>query len=121
MQTIILQGDGEEQEDMSMLVMQVGKHNPETCPAYFDKFRGATLKWFETAEANCAKFGVKMIGFWTDHPTHTVYMLFDTPNMDAMMGLMMTPETMAMMSFQSITSFPVFDFKQTWDLIKASK
>jgi len=104
-----------------MLVMQVAKHSPEACPAFSDKYRAVTLKWFEKAEANCAKFGVKMIGLWTDHPTHRVFMLFDTPNMDAMMGLMMTPETQAMMSFQSIKTFPVFDFKQTWDMIKGSK
>jgi hypothetical protein len=91
-----------------MLVMQVAKHSPEACPAFSDKYRAVTL-------------GVKMIGFWTDHPTHKVIMLFDTPNMDAMMGLMMTPETQAMMSFQSIKTFPVFDFKQTWDMIKGSK
>ena len=37
------------------------------------------------------------------------------------MGLAMTPETMAMMSFQRIKTFPVMDFKQTWDMIKHSK
>ena len=104
-----------------MLVMQIAKHSPESCPEYSDKYRAVTLKWFETANANCAKFGVKMVGFWTDHPGHTVFMLFDTPNMDAMMGVMMTPETMAMLSFQSITTIPVFDFKQTWDMIKNAR
>ncbi len=104
-----------------MLVMQVAKHSPESCPEYSDKYRAATLRWFETANANCAKFGVKMIGFWNDHPAHTVYMLYDAPNMEAMIGLMMTPEVMAMMAFQKFTTFPVFDFKQTWDMIKGAK
>ncbi|OPY34970.1 MAG: hypothetical protein A4E32_00003 [Methanomassiliicoccales archaeon PtaU1.Bin124] len=104
-----------------MLVMQVAEHSPETCPAFMDRYRAVTLRWFEKVESNCAKFGVKMIGFWTDHPAHRVYMLFETPSMDAMMGLMMTPETQSMMSFQKIRSFPVFDFKQTWDMIKGAK
>ncbi|MCG7840795.1 MAG: hypothetical protein MIO87_02670 [Methanomassiliicoccales archaeon] len=104
-----------------MLVMQVAKHSPESCPEYSDTYRAATLKWFETAEANCAKFGVKMIGFWNDHPTHISFMLFEAPSMEAMLGLSMTPETMAMMSFQKIRTFPVFDFKQTWDMIKSAK
>jgi len=104
-----------------MLVMQMAKHSPESCPAFVDKYRAATLRWFETVESNCAKYGVKMIGFWNDHPTHSVYMLFETPSMDAMMGLMMTPETQAMMSFQRIKTFPVFDLKQTWDMIKGAK
>ncbi len=104
-----------------MLVMQVAEHSPETYPAFMDKYRAATLRWFETAESNCAKFGVKMIGFWNDHPSHTVYMLFEAPSMDAMMGVMMTPETQSMMSFQKIKAFPVFDFKQTWEMIKRSK
>jgi hypothetical protein len=108
-------------EREQMLVMQVAKHSPEVCPAYNDKYRAVTLKWFESAEANCAKFGVKMIGFWTDHPNHLVFMLFDAPSMEAMIGLSMTPETMAMMAFQSIKTFPVVDFKQTWDMIKHSK
>jgi uncharacterized protein with GYD domain len=108
-------------EPEQMLVMQVAKHSPESCPEYTDKYRGVTLRWFETAEANCAKFGVKMVGFWTDHPTHTVYMLFETPSMEAMMGMAMTPETMAMMSFQNIKTFPVMDFKQTWEMIKHAK
>jgi hypothetical protein len=104
-----------------MLVMQVARHSPDSCPAFLDKYRAVTLKWFEKAEENCSKFGVKMIGFWNDHPSHTVYMLFETPSMDTMLGLMMTPETQAMMSFQSIKTFPVFDFKQTWDMIKGGK
>ncbi len=101
-----------------MLVMQVAKHSPEVCPAYNDKYKAVTLKWFESADRLCAKFGIKMVGFWTDHPNHHVFMLFDTPNMDALMGMSMQPEVVAMMAFQTIKTFPVMDFKQTWDIIK---
>jgi len=103
-----------------MLVMQVAKHSPEACPAFMDKYKAVTLRWFESVESNCAKFGVKLVGFWNDHPSHTVYMLFEAPGMDALMRLMMTPETQSMMSFQVIRTFPVFDFKQTWDMIKSA-
>lgn len=101
-----------------MLVMQVAKHSPEVCPAYDEKYKAVTLKWFESAEHLCAKFGIKMLGFWTDHPGHTVIMLYDTPSMDAFIGMTMQPEVVAMMAFQSFTTFPVMDFKQTWDIIK---
>jgi hypothetical protein len=47
-----------------------------------------------------------------------VFMLYDTPNMDALMGMSMQPEVVALMAFQTIKTFPVMDFKQTWDIIK---
>jgi hypothetical protein len=48
-------------------------------------------------------------------------MLFDTPSMEVLMGISMTPETKAMIAFQTKKTFPVFDFNQTWDMIKHAK
>lgn len=101
-----------------MLVMQVAEHRPEVCPVYNDEYKSVTLKWFESVDRLCAKSGIKMLGFWTDHPAHRVFMLYDTPSMDAMMGMSMQPEVVAMLAFQTIKTFPVLDFKQTWDIIK---
>lgn len=101
-----------------MFVMQVTTHPAELCPSHNDKFRAATVNWYEKIESTCAKYGIKFVGSWDDHPGHTVYVLYDTPSMDVLMKFMMEPEMMAPLMFCTGRVFPVFDHKQTLSIIK---
>jgi len=101
-----------------MYVMQVTTHPADQCPAHNSKYRDLTVNWYERIESLSAKFGVKFVGSWDDHPGHTVYVLYETPSMDNLMALFMDPEASAPMSFCTGRVFPVFDHQQTLALIK---
>lgn len=103
-----------------MLVMMAMKHSPETCPAYNSKYRDMSVKWFENVGSIAAKYGVKFVNSWTDHPMHTLYALFDTQSMDNMMKLAMDPEMSVGMAFNKIRTFPVLDHQQTLAIVKQS-
>jgi hypothetical protein len=98
--------------------MQISKHSPEACPAYDKKYLAMTLTWFDKIGPLAQKHGVKFINSYTDHPSHVVYVLFDSPSMDAVMGLMMEPEIMTMMAFCKTRVFPVMDHKSTEAMLK---
>ncbi|MDW5561957.1 MAG: hypothetical protein SA339_01935 [Methanomassiliicoccus sp.] len=101
-----------------MLVMQVTRHPADLCPAYHDKFREITVQWYENIESIASKFGVKFLGSWDDHADHSVYVLYDTPSMDNLMGMMMDPVASGPMAFCSGRVFPVFDHQTTLNMIK---
>lgn len=101
-----------------MFVMQVTKHPAEACPAYDKKYLPMTLNWYEKVESIAKKHGIKFIGSWDDHMSHRVFVLYETPSMDAIMAMMMEPEQMAMLSFCSGRVFPVFDHQQTYQMLK---
>ena len=67
------------------------------------------VNWFEKVEATATKRGVKYMGAYTDGMAHTVYALYDTPNMDAMSKLSVEPDMMALSTFCTGRMFPVID------------
>ena len=101
-----------------MLLMQVTTHPADLCPTHEPKYRALTINWYEKVESLAAKYGVKFLGSYDDHPAHTVYVLYDTPSMDNFMKLSMEPEFAAPMNFCSGRVFPVFDHKTTLSLIR---
>jgi hypothetical protein len=101
-----------------MLVMQVTKHPADLCPAYHDKFRAITVGWYENIESIAAKFGVRFLGSWDDHASHTVFVLYETPSMDSLMAMMMDPVASGPLAFCTSRVFPVFDHKTTLNMIK---
>lgn len=101
-----------------MLFMMIATHSPESCPAIHPQFRAATLAWFEQIESLYKKYGMKSLGFWNDHPGHTVYSVFEAPNLEAVMGLSMEPVYHAMLGFQNFRVFPVVPGEQVYQMIK---
>ncbi len=72
----------------------------------------------ENADKIAAKYGIKIVGFWNDHPDHCVYIIYDTPSMDAMMGMAMDPMTMPLYSFQTMTTRPVLTANEVLAMMK---
>ena len=101
-----------------MMVMQVTTHPAEQCPTHNPTYRDQTINWYEKIESIAAKFGVRFVGSYDDHPGHTVYVLYETPSMDNLMAMMMDPEAASPMSFCTGRVFPVFDHQQTLSMIK---
>lgn len=101
-----------------MLVLQIAKHSPETCPAYDKKNLATTVNWYEKLEAITAKHKTKVVEVLNDHPGHTIYAVYETPSMDVFMGLMMEPEWMAPLAFCTSEIKPVFSAKETLAMLK---
>jgi hypothetical protein len=106
---------------MTYTFVQISKHAPETCPEYNPKYRAMTLNWFETIDSMAAKYGIKVIGNWTDHPAHTVMVVYEAPSLDNLMGLMMEPSFACMMAFCTTKVTPVMTAKDTYGMIKQAK
>jgi hypothetical protein len=104
-----------------MLYMSVSTHAPENCPAFNPKTRAIFHAYFAKAEALSKKYGVKIVGSWTDHPAHTNYVVMDIPSEEAAIGFMMEPEIHAMLGFCTMRSFPVMTDEQTLKIIKEAK
>lgn len=84
-----------------MYVMQISKHTAESCPDYNPKYRDIGIAWFEKGPAIAAKFGVKIVNVWNDHPKHELYIVYETPTMEALMGFFMDPVCMATNAFNT--------------------
>ena len=104
-----------------MLLMMVAIHSPESCPASNPKYRPQTLAYFEKIETLNKKYGIKAIGSWTDHPAHTIYAVFDAPNMESTMALFNEPELQAQFAYQSVRIFPVITGEETYKIVKQAK
>ncbi len=90
-----------------MHFLQIAKHSPDNCPVYNQKYTQMTKDWFNNVQQLGAKYGVKMTGFYNDHPAHTVYAFYEAPSSDAMMGFMMEPMNLQMLSWQTMDTKPV--------------
>jgi len=100
-----------------MLFMMVATHSPESCPAFNPKYRTITKNWAANAEAINKKYGIKTVGMWTDHGAHTIYGVFDAPNIEAVMGSFMEPVMHASLEYQTIRMFPILTMEETMKLI----
>jgi L-rhamnose mutarotase len=101
-----------------MLVMNISKHSPESCPRFEAKYRDVFVNAFEKLESLAAKHKVKIVGVWVDPPGHTVFAVYDTPSMENLMSFSKEPEMMAVMSFQTSVMKPLITAKELLAMIK---
>jgi hypothetical protein len=101
-----------------MFFMHIMKHSPETCPVFEPKYRKTAIYWAENIESITAKYGVKLVGAWIDHPGHTVYAVYEAPKMDAIMGMMRDPDLMAGLAFNTSEIKVVLTQKEILPLLK---
>ena len=101
-----------------MFVLQIAKHSPETCPVTDPKYKAVTLKWFEKLNELAAKHKMKVIGAWNDHPGHAMYIIYETPSMDAFMQYGMEPECLATLAFNTVRNLHVLSAAEALALLK---
>ena len=101
-----------------MFVMQVTTHPAELCPTHEPKYRALTVNWYEKVGPLAAKYGIKFLGSYDDHPGHPVYAIYETSSMDIMMQYLMEPEMLAPGTFCTGRVCPVFSHEQTLAMIK---
>jgi len=91
-----------------MYIMQISKHNAEVCPTYHEHNRKSTVALLQKFDALLAKYGIKLAGMWNDHPGHMVWNIYETPSLEAFMGLSMEPEMQAWLSYNTVEVKVVF-------------
>jgi uncharacterized protein with GYD domain len=64
------------------------------------------------------KYGIKVVGGWASTPEHLVVMVYDAPNMEAILKLTMEPEVMAWTSYNTTETRPVMTIEEVMKLLK---
>ena len=81
-----------------MYVMAILRHSPENCATFNEASKKNTQVAMKQLDSLTAKHGVKLAGFWNDIPGHTVYTIYDTPNIDACWALFGEPEMASLLA-----------------------
>jgi hypothetical protein len=100
---------------MSMYIMQVIRHSPESCPLVNPKNLDIKMNWLESIEKVGAKYKIKVVGVWTDRWGHTSWAVFETPNLDAFKEFELEPENMARVTFTHTETIAVTSAQETMD------
>jgi hypothetical protein len=85
-----------------MFIMQISKHHADNCPMFNEKSKESMVALIQKMEPLLAKHAVKMVGSWTDIPAHEIYMVYEAPNTDVFMSMLMEPEFLGWMSFNDV-------------------
>jgi hypothetical protein len=100
--------------------MSISKHAPENCPVFSEKHRKSTIELMNKVDSLTKKHGIKMLGSWTDFPQHTVYMVFEG-SFDAAQKLMMDPDMMGFLSWNTMESKTVLTNEEVLAMLKKAK
>jgi len=90
-----------------MHVLQVIRHSPESCPLGNPEKLEIMMNWLKKIEKTSSKYGIKVLGVWTDRWGHTSWAVFETPNMEAFTKFELEPENLARVTFNSIETILV--------------
>jgi hypothetical protein len=91
-----------------MHIMQITRHNAEVCPSFHEQNKQSTVALLQRFPALLEKYGIKIVGIWNDHPGHSVYNIYDIPDMQTFMGLSMEPEMVAWLAYNTGETKVVF-------------
>lgn len=91
-----------------MHILQISWHSPENCAMFNEKSKNMTLNLLKNMDGLLAKHGVKLLSSWNDMAAHEIYSIYETPNMEAFLGLLNEPVMMAWLGFHKVTNKVVF-------------
>jgi hypothetical protein len=104
-----------------MHVMQIITHSPESCPLGNPQNLATKLNWLEKIESLASRYGIKVLGVWTDRWGHTSWVVYQTPNMETFAKLEVEPEFIAMVTFTTIETKMVTVKNETLTFLKTYK
>ncbi|MCP8309861.1 MAG: hypothetical protein H3Z53_03370 [archaeon] len=104
-----------------MIYIGIGRHSPEVCPAYNEKFRKMTLDAADKLEGLAKKHGVKVIGVWNVPSEHLTYFVFDAPSQEAFLKFGMEPEMSAWDSFNTTEYKMAIGLEEIKKMLKQAK
>jgi hypothetical protein len=102
-----------------MLFLQISTHPPESCPMHNEKAMKAYADLMKKPDSFwLKKYGVKMVGGWVAIPQHLQVLVFEAPNMEALMKAAMEPEMMAWFGYNTSQLMPVMTLEEANKLMK---
>jgi len=102
-----------------MLILQIMKHSPESCPLGNPANLATVIQWLENLGPSAANLGISVVGVWTDRAGHVSYAIFDTPSMEAFTSLEVDPANIPLLTFNSIEKKVVTSASETLAFFKA--
>lgn len=85
-----------------MFILQTLRHAPESCPLGCPKNLDTVMDWLKNLENMTAKYGIKVVGVWTDRTAHTSYAVFEAPSMDAFTKFEVDPQNIPIVTFNHV-------------------
>jgi hypothetical protein len=104
-----------------MLILQTMRHSPESCPLGNPKNLDVMIKWIENLENLTAKYGIKIVGVWTDRVGHMVSAVFEVPSMKEFTNFEMDLQNIPVITFNIIEKKVVISIKETLAFFKERK
>jgi hypothetical protein len=96
-----------------MFILQVISHSPESCPLGNPKNLDIKINWLSNIEKLAVKYGITVLGVWTDRWGHTSWAVFQTPSMEAFKQFELEPENMDRVTFTATETIMVTSAKET--------
>ncbi len=101
-----------------MLFLQISKHAPESCPMHNEKVKKASVDLMAKFGSLTKKHRIKVIGGWHPMPDHQTVIVYDAPNLDAVMKFSMEPEVMTWSGYHTTEIKPVMTLEESMKLLK---
>ena len=101
-----------------MLFLQTSRHAPESCPMHNEKVKKASVDLMAKMDQLTKKHGIKVVGGWHSPGDHFFVIVYDAPNMEAMLKMSMEPEVMAWSSYHMSEMKPVMTLEESMKLLK---
>jgi len=101
-----------------MFFLQISKHSPESCPMHNEKAKKAAVDLMSKLGQLAKKHGIKVVGSWVAIPEHLMVMVYDAPNMEALMKFAMEPEVMNWLGYNTTETMPVMTTEEAMKFLK---
>lgn len=76
-------------------ILTIARHTAESCPMMNEKGRKLILDVTSKIEALGKKYGVKMLGMWSDPWEHLIVSIYESPSLEAFQKFSMDAELAA--------------------------
>jgi hypothetical protein len=101
--------------------MTIARHSPESCPMRNEKGRKLVLDVTTKMESVTKKYGVKMLGMWSDPREHLIVSIYESPSLEAFQKLSMAPELEAWNALNSTETKVGYGLKDIEKMVKQIK
>ncbi len=103
------------------LFLQTLRHSPESCAIHNEKVRKVFVDLLNKMPQLTKKYGIKIVGGWTSVPEHLIVIVYDAPNLEALLKFSMEPEVISSIGFQMVETRPVMTLEESFAMLKLMK
>jgi hypothetical protein len=98
--------------------LQTARHSTEHCAIHNEKVRKIFADLWNKMPQLTKKHGIRIVGGWASPPEHLLVVVYEAPNMEALLKFSMEPEVMSAMGVQTTETRPVMTLEESMRLWK---